>query len=895
MFLASSFSLNKGDTMAKCWKSKPRLSPSLCSTSFLTRFLTVLLFTLHWVSSESSDVVQKDAQFGVPYQDTVTSHNQTIYSFNHTVSRNKTEGVRVSVELLSASTKSPILFVIRQKQAVLSFQVPLILRGLYQRKYQYTQVGRTLCQPPTLAVAETQFFYVDVSTLSTSTVHYRLQVSRVESFTLQTDTKFTFNATPSQPQFFKYVFPDGVDTVIVKVNSEKNFPCSVMSIQDIQCPVYDLDNNVAFIGMYQTMTKKGAITVQRKDFPSNSFYVVVVVKTEDEACGGPLKYYPLLPDELLDAGNRSKTLDVVVYPAIDSEVYVMGMLFCLGIFLSFYVLTFLVACIENKRMNRKREGFLKPGDMSPAETASLLGKGLTPASPYEYGSFADNGSTISSEPVTDSLASAEGNYGYMGHEAFKRRLISSHHVAIHFDRSLDTVGRCRQESLSSVEEDDYDTLADVDSDKNIVRTKKYLCVSDLARKDKRVLNKKYQIYFWNIATIAVFYALPVIQLVITYQTVVNVTGNQDICYYNFLCAHPLGALSSFNNILSNLGYVMLGLLFLLIILQRDIIHNRALMRNDINALECGIPKHFGLFYAMGTALMMEGLLSACYHVCPNYTNFQFDTSFMYMIAGLCMLKLYQKRHPDINASAYTAYACLAAVIFFSVLGVVFGKGNTAFWIVFSVIHILATMLLSTQLYYMGRWRLDSGILRRMLYLIYTDCIRQCSGPMYIDRMVLLVMGNIVNWSLAAYGLIKRPNDFASYLLAIAICNLLLYFAFYIIMKLRSGERIKCLALVCVLFTAVVWGFALFFFFQGLSTWQKTPAESREHNRDCILLSFFDDHDIWHFLSSIAMFGSFLVSPNPALFTDLQKEILIDHHNRKDVCENTNSNLIVFLL
>lgn len=35
---------------------------------------------------------------------------------------------------------------------------------------------------------------------------------------------------------------------------------------------------------------------------------------------------------------------------------------------------------------------------------------------------------------------------------------------------------------------------------------------------------------------------------------------------------------------------------------------------------------------------------------------------------------------------------------------------------------------------------------------------------------------------AAYGLIERPNDFASYLLAIAICNLLLYFAFYIIMK-----------------------------------------------------------------------------------------------------------------
>ncbi|XP_064880652.1 SID1 transmembrane family member 2-like isoform X3 [Oncorhynchus nerka] len=821
------------------------------SVLFRLGYVALLLLCvthLRCARADSKTVVQTDAEFDVTYNDTVTSDNQTIYAFNHTVSRNKTEGVRVTVDVLSEGAESsPILFVVRQKQAVLSFQVPLILRGLYQRKYPYAHVGRTLCQPPTRTLSETQYFFVDVSTLSSLGTHYQLRISRVDSFTLHTDKKFSFTASPSQPQYFKYVFPDGVDTAIVKVNSEMTFPCSVMSIQDIQCPVYDLDNNVAFIGMYQTMTKTAAITVQRKDFPSNSFYVVVVVKTEDEACGGPLRFYPLRPDELIDAGNRSKTLDVVVSPAISSDVYVMGMLFCLGIFLSFYLLTFLVACVENKRsVDRFTVIYRKPG--------------VTPVSPYEYGSFADNASTLSSEAITDSIAS-DANYGYMGQETLKRRpfLTAIHHVAICIERSLESVtGRSRQESLSSIEEDDYDTLADIDSDKNIVRTKKYLCVSDLARKDKRVLSKKYQIYFWNIATIGVFYALPVIQLVITYQTVVNVTGNQDICYYNFLCAHPLGNLSAFNNILSNLGYVMLGLLFLLIVLQRDIIHSRALDRHDLNALECGIPKHFGLFYAMGTALMMEGLLSACYHVCPNYTNFQFDTSFMYMIAGLCVLKLYQKRHPDINASAYTAYACLAAVIFFSVLGVVFGKGNMVFWIIFSVLHILATMLLSTQLYYMGRWRLDSGILRRIVNVIYTDCIRQCSGPMYIDRMVLLVMGNIVNWSLAAYGLLKTPNDFASYLLAIAICNLLLYFAFYIIMKLRSGERIQCMAMVCILFTAVVWGFALFFFFQGLSTWQKTPAESREHNRDCIVLSFFDDHDIWHFLSSIAMFGSFLV-------------------------------------
>ncbi|CAL4109349.1 unnamed protein product, partial [Meganyctiphanes norvegica] len=38
----------------------------------------------------------------------------------------------------------------------------------------------------------------------------------------------------------------------------------------------------------------------------------------------------------------------------------------------------------------------------------------------------------------------------------------------------------------------------------------------------------------------------------------------------------------------------------------------------------GIPQHFGMFYACGGALIMEGLLSGCYHICPNNANYQFE-------------------------------------------------------------------------------------------------------------------------------------------------------------------------------------------------------------------------------------------------------------------------------
>ncbi|XP_075184453.1 SID1 transmembrane family member 2 isoform X4 [Anomaloglossus baeobatrachus] len=717
--------------------------------------------------SPTKDIVQKDADFNQDYNDTVNSDLQNIYAFNHTMLRNKTEGVRVSVKVLSDQKGPPLLFVVRQKEAVVSFQVPLTLRGLYQRNYQYQDVGRTLCQPPTRAESKTESFFVDVSTLSEKNATYFLRVTHVDSFVLRTEELFSFNATPAQPQYFKYGFPPEVDSVIVKVKSPSAFPCSVISIQDIQCPVYDLDNNVAFIGMYQTMTKQAAITVQRKDFNKGGFYVVVVVKTEDEACGGGLPYYPLDPDTPVEHGDRQKTLDVLVSPAISKTTYVGGMLFCLGVFLSFYLFALLVYCWEQWRKNKKEAGLIHSAGSLNDETASLLGKASIDQR-YDgcsYGSIAENSSVASPDGTESLMSSAEATYSYTGQDQFKRRTLSAIQRPLNSicDKSLENmVPRPRLESLSSVEEDDYDTLTDIESDKNVIRTKKFLCVADLARKDKRVMRKKYQIYFWNISTIAVFYALPVVQLVITYQTVVNVTGNQDICYYNFLCAHPLGSLSAFNNILSNLGYIMLGLLFLIIVLQRELRHNRSRFYTKGQVEECGIPKHFGLFYAMGTALMMEGLLSACYHVCPNYTNFQFDTSFMYMIAGLCMLKLYQKRHPDINASAYSAYACLAIVIFFSVLGVVFGKGNTIFWIVFSVIHIVFTLVLSTQLYYMGRWRLDSGIVRRILQVLYTDCVRQCSPPMYVDRMVLLVMGNIINWSLKLQLNLESTTEIVSY-------------------------------------------------------------------------------------------------------------------------------------
>lgn len=784
-------------------------------------FVFLVLAQLAGAVSRPTDI--KPAQIGKFYSGHIDRNIEEVYAFNYTTKPGKVDALRVFVRSDSDDLEFPVLFVVRQQKGVLSWQVPLAFRGYYQRTYTYQDVSRTLC--PTDPAGQTptseQFLYIDIASMAPSSVEYELIVRRLTDFELQTDVPLNFSTSPSQPQYFLYSFPEGVDSVIIKVQSAEEFPCTVVSVQDITCPVYDLDHNVEFNGVYQSMTKKAAITIQRKDFPKGQFYTVFVIKPEDYACGGSV------PVSTSGTGNRTwnlkrvKHMEVEISQSINNSVYIHASLLSFLFFLIFYLGAFLVFFIHHLRKQKK--GLNINGSPDEGE-----------------------GTVAASHPITTSTPEGS-SYGAID-ESRQRK-----------GKPLPPIPRPRVYSDSSVdEESDFDGIPEMEGDKNVIQAKTFLYVSDLSIKDRRTISKKYKIYFWNIITIAVFYALPVIQLVITYQTVVNVTGNQDICYYNFLCAHPLGVLSAFNNILSNLGHVLLGFLFLLIVLNRDLQHRSLLEANDVYALEFGIPKHFGLFYTMGIALTMEGVLSACYHVCPNYSNFQFDTSFMYMIAGLCMLKLYQTRHPDINASAYAAYASFALVIFLAVLGVVFGKDNWWFWVIFSIIHVVGSLALSTHIYYMGRFRIDFGIFRRIFQILYIDCVQQCSRPMYMDRMILLIVGNIVNWFFAIFGLVYRPRDFASYLLGIFICNLLLYLAFYIIMKLRSSEKIRPLPLFCILATAGVWAAALYFFFQTLSSWEESPAQSREKNRECILMHFFDDHDVWHFVSATAMFFSFLV-------------------------------------
>ncbi|XP_018015497.1 SID1 transmembrane family member 1 [Hyalella azteca] len=397
------------------------------------------------------------------------------------------------------------------------------------------------------------------------------------------------------------------------------------------------------------------------------------------------------------------------------------------------------------------------------------------------------------------------------------------------------------------------------------RIKRTLHLHELSQKRARVLRRRSYRYFTTLLSCFIFYFVPVLQLVTTYQRVLNETGNQDICYYNFLCANPLGRLSDFNHVFSNVGYPSFGLLFAGLTYWKQCRYNAQVEREP--AVEkLGIPRDFGLYYTLSFSLAMVGLLSACYHVCPNRSNFQFDTSFMYVIAVLLMLKLYQQRHPDITASADSVFIVLACSILFGVIGGLFGF--TWFWIMSSLTHLLACILMSAYVYYLGRWSLISTM--KMVYknggirFLASWSIRQVKAWRYWrelksqfgTRVALLLTANLGNWALLLFGLIVRPRDYDTYLLGIFLLNLVVYVIFYLCMKRGYNEHLGTEVKLTLLLLLVVWVSAICVFFKRSTDWSRSPARSRDLNQECIIFNFYDWHDIWHFLSAVALFTSF---------------------------------------
>ena len=388
------------------------------------------------------------------------------------------------------------------------------------------------------------------------------------------------------------------------------------------------------------------------------------------------------------------------------------------------------------------------------------------------------------------------------------------------------------------------------------------------------------------------------------------SGDRDRCYYNDFCYRVSDNDIPFNLMISNLVYMIHGIIlaFSVLWLEAKLLvrcHRLARCKRSRSPLPEGqdkLPKHciecpcidahlanmtvprsepandekailldaeaykrkytFSIGYSFAWALIFEGCFSTVYHFCPTQLTFQFDSAFMFVISGLIVVSLYNGtsfKECTVHGEAQPPVHSNNFFLFFIVPMYIFNYFGS--------------------LYNSEKIKLRSG-----KNFFFEICFLAFIGILF------LWAGYKFFWNISRCQDIKRVIKkkkkqilfFTLALIVVIVLNVLFYGNYPIILlfacistsmiaicgKVRVTFRIctnpgrfgKIFQASYVFFTVVIMVIALCIFaFMKTTDKEKSPSESRDLNHDCVLLDFFDYHDLWHILSSFSLLmGSYLV-------------------------------------
>ncbi|CAL8143758.1 unnamed protein product [Orchesella dallaii] len=774
----------------------------------------------------------------------------------------KTTNLRLEVNTNEETPLNyPLLFSVRQQRFLSSFEVPFQFDEdritARSKKNIFYSAGRTLCiDTDDDEIIGGRNVTLRVSTQSTKLLSFSVILKLTEDYQLPLGREVEIDVSPTAPKYFGFNFgrPD-LSTVKIRATSTST-ECMTISIQTLQCPIYDLEHNVRYKGKWQTMSTTAAMTVLKYGEYMEGLVVVLVAHTDNTVCGRQDEF---LVNQNNSVGSRnslstfkkvgmSKTVKLIITDESSVSAWIIFACLFIPIFVTLLVSLIVVALFRNRHQ------------WLGQTTRDNFGTGNK-----ESSTFLTN--------LNDTLNSEQNG-------------------------SANNDNEMRPLNRSSVRPSSVIQMPPprLPSTRSRFKMKADLYISDFGCKGYYEVKKFAKRFYWTIGIVATFYSIPVYQLVLHYLRVLYRTGEYDICYYNYLCAQRLGLLIDFNHFWSNASYVIFGIFFIVIVRRRS----RNLCLNEIEcenvvdrgkstcccctpsevgqACCCrfskiffrwdhGVPAHFGVFYALGVALTMEGFLSAAYHLCPNQSTFQFDTCFMYVIAVLLLLKIYQFRHP-VHFGANHTFAILAGFVIISVLGLLFERGTDTAKLIFKCIFIplqFITMIFLCVYYYAVGYVKDENNELVTDWRIYRYLGQLISQPINGDRLILPFISFSICIAILVYSELTTI-EFASYLLYVLVGNVLGTTLYYVgIMKPLHGEfknRTWVQPTLYFLAAGVIGGFSLQYFVRAPAQWELSASASRAENEDCLnswfpFHPFYDSHDAWHFLSAAALFLAFM--------------------------------------
>jgi len=642
-------------------------------------------------------------------------------------------------------------------------------------------------------------------------------------------TEFYFDSPLIHTAFVKELLQNDDDHYVnLRVESAKDSPCfcSILSVQHASCPYNDIIGDAKRIarigsGQWQTVDRTSSMVVNVNKFDKTGKLLIVLIGADDSLCGFSEARQERCKNTTTGGGELHKTVTIILEPIARYDTRLIATLVVAAGYFVVMVVCLVVSGYRFRIQNNLFQLFENTSKVSVAIAGA----------------------------VSRIEAAAEVQIG-------------------------------AQQSTSTVAEG------------GIKETRKRVLAMTTMKlimpEKSRSRYQKNELFMGGILIVSIFYAVTVLQTAFNAQRRQHETGDYDICYYNARCQIPLGEnFLDFNHFFSNLGYIVFGFTFIGIVF----IKGKKFDMGDQDLLNRhGIPYLRGVYYTMGAAIAMEGVMSAAYHICPTTISFQFDTTYMYLIAILIYVKLYQNRHPDTSANSVQAYLVLGGAIVLEAISI-YSQNSPKFWAFFCLVYMVSLVFLVANMYQMGsgrqicqncaekckrcedseKCRCKCKCFKRYLFIrvsmLLADESMKAVGNVYnrkinkIRPLLIFISATcFINVGLCiffAWKASQKDVTASNFLLYLFIINMAIYLAYYIAMKIISGEKLSQLALWYLVLANLCSIPAMWFFVNKEKNSNVSPAESREVNQACTWLDFYDGHDIWHFLGGAGVFFVFM--------------------------------------
>ena len=320
-------------------------------------------------------------------------------------------------------------------------------------------------------------------------------------------------------------------------------------------------------------------------------------------------------------------------------------------------------------------------------------------------------------------------------------------------------------------------------------------------------------------------------------------GDKDTCYYNDFC-YRVSKYDDipFNLMISNLAYMIHGLILAISVMY---------MEAKLYSRQIDPPKHaFSMGYAFAWALFFEGCFSLVYHLCPTKLTFQFDTGFMFVIAGLIVVLLYNGIEMKENSGERGFVDAANFFLYFLVPLYIFNYFGTLSHSETELVNAPAffTFVVIWWIFitFWTGWKLFPDFSCSISYIEENPC-----------KFFFVVVGFVLPFISCGYFSSNIPIAFLFTCILegiIAIIGTLWCNRKKI--KWAKSKCAICFQVAYIALMAILWCVAGRIFFKKATTDKTfTPEKSRDYNQDCIILNFFDYHDLWHILSSHALLMS----------------------------------------